>query len=116
KFENNSYIDYTENLVTVSYQPLLYFTDLKKKYKFIYTTSQIPERTLELLNELLEYYRANQFRDEFTSLLVFLQSMYIDFEEVFSDDLIETFIEEDKEYENLLNIIEKYLFVGSNKL
>jgi len=116
KFENNSYSDYTENLVTVSYQPLLYFTDLEDKYNFIYTTSQIPERTLELLNELLEYYHANQFRDEFTSLLVFLQSMYIDFEETFCEELIETFVEEDKEYNNLLNIIEKYLFVENNKL
>lgn len=116
KFESKSYSDYTGNLVSVTYQPLVYFTDLEDKYNFIYIISQIPAKTLELLNELLQHYDINDFKEEFLSLLVFVQAMYIDNVDAFSDELIEMFIQEDKEYENLLSIVEKYLFFKNNKL
>lgn len=66
KFEIKSYSDYSRNLVPVSYQPLVYFADLEDKYNFLHIISQIPEETLELLKELLQYYNLNDFKEALT--------------------------------------------------
>ncbi|MBX2948798.1 MAG: hypothetical protein KF704_05930 [Crocinitomicaceae bacterium] len=116
RFENNSYDNYTENLVSIPYTPLLHFSEISDKHSFTYDTTQIPQKTLGLLDKLLEIYSVNEFREEFTSLLIFVQSMYIEYNDSYSDELIQMFIEEDKEYQNLLDIIEQYLFSEKNKL
>lgn len=116
RFENNSYDNYTENLVSIPYTSLLHFSEISDKHSFPYDTTQIPQKTLELLNGLLEIYSADEFKEEFTSLLVFVQSMYIDYDDIYSDELIPMFIEKDKEYQNLLDIIEQHFFFKKNKL
>lgn len=116
EFTNNGYINYTNKIVSVPFKPLIHFNNLSYKYIHNITSSLIPEDTLKLLKQLVEYYNVEDFIDEFTSLMIFSQSMYIEYYEISSDELINIFIEEDKEYLNLLNIIEQYLFVEKNKL
>ncbi|CAA7386968.1 hypothetical protein [Chryseobacterium fistulae] len=110
EFNNGLYIDYAENLISVPFTSLENFTDLTDQYSFPYSISQIPDEILKFLDELLILYKFKEFKEEFTSLLVFIQEMYLTYKEVQSDDLIPQFVEEDKEYQNLLKIIEIYLF------
>lgn len=115
KIENDNYIDFTENLSSVQYTQLIYFTHLQEKFTFSYLNSKIPFDLLKFIDDLLSKYRIIEFKTEFTSLLMFVQDMFCSFKDSYSDDLINDFTDEDKEYKNLFNILELYLFSEINK-
>ncbi|EQB92822.1 hypothetical protein [Elizabethkingia anophelis] len=110
KFENTSYIDCTENLVSVTYIPLVHFKELEDSFTSHYTKFLIPQTVLTLLNDLLIRFEISAYKDELTSLMALSQDAYLTFTEIHSDSLIPDFIKEDTDYGTLLKVIEEYFF------
>lgn len=116
-FTNNVYTPCEKDTVVIPYHPSKLLSNLTSLHSFGYSYGKIPNETLSLLTDLLEYndFKLSDYKDDFISLIMFVQEMYIEHKEIYDDDILLDFKEENKEYENLLNIIEEYLF-SKNKV
>lgn len=115
KWQDGLYIDETDNIITVpvsSTIPLVIgFTPSST-----ISEAKISTETKLLFEELVELSKVKEIESELFTIFVHLQEAYISFEETFTDLRIPEFIDENKEYDNLFNILEEYLFNADNSL
>lgn len=112
---NGEFQNTTSDLISLSYVSSSFSQILDNHYIFPHSRFLIPNFIVNKIQSLLNEYNLSDFNDDILSFIVHSQEMYIVFEETYLDDLINVFIDEDKEYLNLLNIIEEFLF-AKNKL
>lgn len=115
QLQNDAYLDCENDLIEFSIKEFSILDSPYLNYPFSYSSYKIPKRTLLLTEELLAYNKFDliKYKNEFVYFLVYCQAMYLETKEIYSDELILDFQDEDNDYENLFDILEEYLF--SNK-
>ena len=116
ELKDGHYVDYESDLIQFSHTD---FSDLNIEdfeYKFEYSNYKIPKNILTHLNQLLSYkeFNLSEYENDFIYFLAYSQVLFLELNQLYSDEVIKLYHEEDKEYENLFKIIEEYFF-GDNK-
>lgn len=115
KWQDGFYIDETDNVTSVplfsTIPPVIDFTPSS-------TISEvnISAATKILFEELIDFFKVKEIEPELFTILVHLQDTYISFEEAYRDPMISEFTDENRDYNNLLNILEEYFFNPNNAL
>lgn len=112
QLQNDVYLDCENDLIEFSFKEFSIFNSADFNYPFTYSSYKIPKGTLSLIEELLTYKKFDliKYKNEFVYLLVYCQAMFLEIREIYSDEVILDFQDEDNDYENLFNILEEYLF------
>lgn len=115
KWQDGLYVDETDNVksvpVTSTIPLVIDFTPSSD-----ISEVKISTETKLLFEELVELFEVKEIESELFTIFVHLQETYITFEETFTDLSIPEFIDENKDYDNLFNILQEYLFNANNPL
>jgi hypothetical protein len=114
---DSTYFDFSENLVHINILPIqsinLTFSDnISQNYSSLF----IPQNSLNDLDRLLNYFNLINYREDFLSLITIIQSTFILYSEKFEGELHEDFLKEKKEFKNLINVLEIYLYGSRTEL
>lgn len=115
-FNNGSYLNESGNLISIELNP----HDLDEEWDFLKASEILEVRisinSLNFLKSLISKYDLLNFEMYFLNLGINLQNSFILYQDSYNDAILDDFKSEDREYKNLLNIIEEYLFNDNNVL
>jgi hypothetical protein len=113
--EYSEYSDFSESLVNINILPIqsinhTFLDTISQNYSSLF----IPKNSLDDLDKLLTSFNLMNYKEDFLSLITIIQSTFLLYNEEYEGALHEDFIKEKKEFENLIKVLEIYLF-GSKK-
>lgn len=115
--ENSNYTDFSCDLISKKIEDLKHIdfnlfeesnnfkSDSKTQYDFL----ELPEKSYQDLNSLLDYFELKSFETEFLSFISITQNKYLLYEDQPNDKLYQNFLDLKKDLKGLIDILEKYL-------
>ena len=120
-FESNKYVPFSDKGVRLETASLKIFgdglIDEIKNFTNDYSQISVPQEVLTILEDLLDKFSLNKHKSEFLTLICATQSAYILYLNDNKDlEMITDFVHEKKNFQNLLNVLGKYLLAEDRNI